>query len=197
MDFRPLTISLLSLVGGCSSIFPQLKPESISTEITRRHIEGRYKPFKVHRTIPFGRIEEEYPLSLDPKINTYSRFDFTQGKTGVSRYHVRGEIEGNMQSLGIGIKYYPHPNLSLNIGAETFRADLNVDANLGPLNYQFTDDNIFGWGASISATANIPLTENITLSLEAGYNETDNITHYLSFNFDGAYTAIGIKITLP
>src|SRR3989338_5555146 len=144
--FKRALITSIILLSGCGV----LKPDSFETGYMNREIRGRWKIFDLDRTVPFFRLRGNY--SLCEKVDEFIKVDLTEGEIGSSQYRVRGHVEGNMQSLGAGLRYKPLcDKFSLDFGVECFHTGFDVDGQFGFIKHGFHDSTWgYGFNAGIS-----------------------------------------------
>ncbi len=175
-------LALILLFSGCSSI------QDLKSGVVIRKAKISYGPFKVEKNIPCARIQSNN--KINENLDFYTRFDITYGSLDAHPLFINGSIEGNMQSFGSGINYFPFSrNLSLDLGTEIFHADTELEGNFSFIKKRL-DDSILGYGLNAGITLTYQLNNNFDFFFSAGYNLTDNNSKNVHFDFDGYYFSL-------
>lgn len=196
---RRVFVGLLTLTGtgGCVEILERVKPDRISVGVTARQIEGAYKGFKVKTVMPVWEVRAKKKLA--DSLDAYGRIQFNQGTLSAQHDILWGKAEGDFESLGVGLNYFPLDTraIGLEVGLEIFRAEYEMQGGLGPIR-QITPDRFWGGGLNLGAVGKISLDKKRRWHFVwgAGYNFTETDARKAKADLDGWYGIVGIEINL-
>ena len=161
-----------------------------------RQVKGSNLGFGDEKLVPFYRMQANW--EVDDKLEIFLRGDFANGELDLSPSHLDdGRVDGNFQSVGAGVNYYPFDHhFSLNLGVEFFHANFDLEGELWGFNHT-TEDSVIGWGASIGVTYELGITPNFTAGFFVQYNLTDNESRRGSYDFDGFGAGVQFKFVIP
>jgi hypothetical protein len=183
------------LVNGCGEGTEKLKPDRLSVGITSRQIAGSYQGSKVNTMIPLWEVRAKKAAAKN--LDAYARLQLNHGAVTAEHPVYEVKSEGDLESLGFGLNYFPFETrlLGLEAGVEGFRAGYKMRGHLGPIK-QVTPDSFWGGGFNLGLVGEVPLTKNERWKLiwGAGHNFTATECGRAEVGLSGLYGTVNIEI---
>ena len=150
---------LMASVNGCGEVVESIKPDRVSVGMTGRQITGSCQGSKVDTMMPLWEARAKKAAAKN--LDTYARLQFNHGALSADHPICSGKAEGDFESLGFGLDYFPFPTrlLGLEMGVEGFRAEYEMRGRLGPIR-QATSDSFWGSGFNLGLMGEVPLAKN-------------------------------------
>lgn len=182
---------------GCQELAERVTPDRVSAGLAARQLRGRHNGFKADAVIPLWEVRAKKRLT--DNLDLYGRLQLNRGAVEADHPIARGEGEGHLESVGLGLNYYPFETraIGLDWGAEGYHAAYQMRGGFGPIGDQ-TSDRFAGLGTNLGLVGEVPLDKKKRWSLVwgAGYNLTATDAHRADVSLDGWYGTLGFQLNL-